>query len=159
MSEEKAREFWIDYERNAVLKDEPFGTGSSYFVNVIEKSAYDSLQKENEELKHEILELKEDLGFTKSQLKRAWKSIRSHVSKRRFYRKENEALKARLVKAKEVMKAVNKCFTPPCVVDSKKCICRGKSVIGENYDPGNFDPDCYVYFEIEKAFKDLEAGE
>ena len=71
--------------------------------------------------------------------------------------KENEALKARLVKAKEVMKAVNKCFTPPCVVDSKKCICRGKSVIGENYDPGNFDPDCYVYFEIEKAFKDLEA--
>lgn len=99
MSEGKAREFWIEEGPRIlnVSKANNFETlNTRRVINVIEKSAYDKLQKENEELNHEILELKEDLGFTKSQLKRAWKSIRTHVSRRRFYRKENEALKAKL---------------------------------------------------------------
>ena len=33
------------------------------YYKVIEKSAFETLQKENEELKHEIIELKEDLGL------------------------------------------------------------------------------------------------
>lgn len=42
-SDNKPMEFWIQPEGSIILWNEPFGTHSSMYIHVIEKSAYDSL--------------------------------------------------------------------------------------------------------------------
>ena len=62
---DQSREFWIfrnekNPQLDVVLIQEPFGTHSSEYIHVIEKSAFDSVVKERDELRaeNELLDLK-----------------------------------------------------------------------------------------------------
>jgi predicted RNase H-like nuclease (RuvC/YqgF family) len=105
MSEEKAREFWIE---GSEWESEPAGEARG-FIHVIEYSAYEQLQKENEKLKAELDKLKN--RFSK-QAKKYWEGdLDSTLSGLNKAKDENAVLREHLRIAVEALNQISRTRT------------------------------------------------